>query len=246
MSDQRFVILLPPSEGKAPGGDGPGWDPASGRFATALGEHRRRIADELARLDGGDARLLGVSGAHLERAQRANVDLLGAPTLAAWRRYTGVVWDHLDLAGLPSATRRRALGRVGIVSGLHGLVTAADPLPDYRLKMGARLGDLGMLSRWWAPAVTAAIATWARRSTVVDLLPQEHRAAWQPDPSRSGRILRVTFHDVRRGPGSPAVGHDAKAAKGLLARHLLTATGSLEDALASFHHERYVLAHDPT
>jgi cytoplasmic iron level regulating protein YaaA (DUF328/UPF0246 family) len=125
-------------------------------------------------------------------------------------------------------------------------VTAADPLPDYRLKMGARLGEFGLLSSWWADRVTAAIATWARRDIIVDLLPKEHRAAWRPTPHHPDRIIRVTFHDSRRGPGSPAIGHDAKAAKGLLARHLLTATTSVHDAIETFHHERYVVEYDPT
>lgn len=246
VSTDRTLILLPPSEGKAPGGAGPGWDPTSGRFGETLGECRAQIAGELARCEGGDGRLLGVSGTHLERARAANASLLGAPTMPAWQRYTGVVWDHLDLGGLSGVQRRSALGRIGILSGLHGLVTAADPLPDYRLKMGARLGQFGRLSSWWADVVTATIATWARRSIIVDLLPQEHRAAWRPAPQDARRVLRVTFHDAQRGRGSPAIGHDAKAAKGLLARHLLTTTGSVHEALEQFHHERYVIEYDPT
>jgi hypothetical protein len=37
------------------------------------------------------------------------------------------------------------------------------------------------------------------------------------------------------------VGHDAKAAKGLLARHLLETKGSVEGALAAWRHPQFEL-----
>ena len=60
MSAMDVALLLPPSEGKAPGGGEPGWDPASGRFGAELERPRRSIARALSRAKGGDARLLGV------------------------------------------------------------------------------------------------------------------------------------------------------------------------------------------
>ena len=56
--------------------------------------------------------------------------------MPAWRRYSGVVWDHLD----PASLTHRA--PIVVVSGLHGLVGAEDPLPDYRLKMSANVAPL--------------------------------------------------------------------------------------------------------
>jgi hypothetical protein len=38
-------------------------------------------------------------------------------------------------------------------------------------------------------------------------------------------------------------GHDAKAAKGLLARHLLESTGSPIDALETWEHPRFTLTY---
>jgi hypothetical protein len=63
---------------------------------------------------------------------------------------------------------------------------------------------------------------------VVDLLPNEHRAAWLADPGRYD-LVRPAL--VTRG-GKPA-GHGGKAAKGLLARALLT-SGDVEATLATF------------
>lgn len=209
------------------------WKPESGPFGDALGVWRRELAGELARLGGGDGKLLGVKGVHLDRSRAANRSVIGAPTLPAWRRYTGVVWDHLDLSSLPSTTRTGALARIVVVSGLAGLVRADDRLPDYRLKMGARLPRYGVLSGWWRDDLTDALASWLNGRTVVDLLPQEHRAAIDWSRIDAVRVDLVAHSGGRVG------GHDAKAAKGLLARHLLTGTGAVAPMVASFRHDAY-------
>ncbi|MCC5951888.1 MAG: peroxide stress protein YaaA [Acidimicrobiia bacterium] len=214
-----LTILLPPSEGKTPGGDGPPWTPASGRYGRSLGEHRGQVAAALAEADGGDAALLGAKGDLLERARAANRAVVGAPTLPAWRRYEGVVWEHLDLGSLSSEARATARRSVLVVSALTGVSGVADPLPDHRLKLSVRLGDLGRLDRWWRPVVSDTLDRALRGRLVIDLLPNEHRAAWEPDPQRYD-LRRVRFTD---GSGA-AIGHGAKAAKGLLARALLGAS----------------------
>ncbi|MEL6891791.1 MAG: peroxide stress protein YaaA [Actinomycetota bacterium] len=231
-------MLLPPSEGKAGDDDrtdlGDPWAPDGGAFGR-LGDRRHDVATALAAAGGGDQQLLGVKGDHLDRARRANASLVGAPTLPAWQRYTGVVWDHLDPGSLTPVERRRIL----IVSGLLGVARAVDPVPDYRLKMGANLAPLGKLSTWWRDDVTAALASYSRgrtskhRRVLVDLLPKEHRAAWSPADSLA--VVSIEFVDPTGKPG----GHFAKAAKGQFARALLTDGW---DSLDSWTSDRFELA----
>lgn len=231
----KFIVLLPPSEGKALGGvvKSP-WRTTSGAFGKSLSRQRRQIVDALSDMDGGTKALLGVSGDHLKRAQHANTHLVGAPTLPAWERYTGVVWDHLDIATLTATQRARAMNSIVVVSGLHGLVTAADPIPDYRLKMGARLAPLGSLTAWWRDTITAALHAYAKNAVIFDLLPNEHRSAieWESLP----RVMRV---DLIAKKGGRAGGHNAKAAKGELARHIICAgstASSAQSSISTFRH----------
>ena len=224
----NFVILLPPSEGKAEGGAARSrWKPTSGAFGAELGRRRAEVAAALAASGGGNQALLGVGGKHLDRARAANVGLVGAPTLPAAERYTGVVWDHLDLGGMTTAQRTRALPRIVIPSGLLGAAIASDPVPDYRLKMGARLSGLGgTMAKWWLDDVSAAINAYARGCVVIDLLPTEHRAAYRADLDLVASHVVV---DLMTSTGK-AGGHDAKAAKGRLARHLLLTTPMIASA----------------
>lgn len=237
--------MLPPSEGKAADGYAPGWDPADGVFGDHLGDRRERVARALARAKGGDQKLLGVGGTHLTRAQSANRSLLGAPTLPAGERYTGVVWDHLDLDTMSAAARTRASRSIVVVSALLGVAGVDDPTPDYRLKMSANLAPLGKLSTWWRDDLSAALNDHLSGRFVVDLLPNEHRAAWTPAPDRYAGFSRVTFVERTGRSKGAAVGHDAKAAKGLLARHLLTSRSAPATALSSWAHDRFALVVGP-
>lgn len=243
-----LVILLPPSEGKALGGEAPAWTPDSGRFAE-LAPQRERVAKALARANGGTQKLLGVKGDALARAKDANVSLLdGALTLPAWQRFTGVVWEHLLGTGtggapddpLPAAAKRRAKRSVVVISAVTGLSAWDDPVPDFRLKLSVSLGRLGRVDRLWREPLSEVLDAHLAGHTVVDLLPNEHRAAWTPDPEGHGyELLRPS---LLLADGRPA-GHWGKAAKGLLARALLgDADGDVERTLATFEAPNVVLS----
>ena len=236
MGANRFAVALPPSEGKAEGGDPrTSWKPGSGAFGASLGTWRLEVADALRLAKGGDAKLLGVKGAHLDRARSVNSALVGSPTLPAWRRYTGVVWDHLGLDAMATTERNAVIPRIYVPSGLMGVVRADDPVPDYRLKMGARLAPFGTMAGWWRDDLTDAFAHELGTTVIVDLLPNEHRGAF--DWSRIGSTVRI---DLVSKSGGVVGGHNAKAAKGLLARHLLTArTNDLAALVGSFTHAEY-------
>ena len=223
-----LILLLPPSEGKAPGGDGPAWSVDDGRFGTELAAGRTRVVNALRRAKGGTAKQLGARGDLLRAAKDANLAAPGGATRPAHQRFTGVVWGHLDPPSLPATARRRAERGVLVLSALTGLTAWDDPVPDFRLKLSAFVPPVGKLAGFWRPTLSAALNEHLTGHTVVDLLPGEHRAAWAPEPDRY-ELVRPT---LLRADGRPA-GHGGKAAKGLLARALLT-SGDVEATLAGF------------
>jgi len=236
-----LYILLPPSEGKAEGGAiSKPWRESSGPCGKSLTAQRKALVDRLHTLKGGDATLLGVKGKHLDRARVANSSLRGSPSLPAFERYTGVVWDHLDIATLTRAQRDRALSSIIVISGLLGAVGANEPVPDYRLKMGARLAPFGLLSRWWHDDLSAMLNKKFKGAVVIDLLPQEHRAAFTLDTDIVAKHIVVSINEK----SGKAGGHDAKAAKGKLARHLVqtcTSAAQASKTLQSFRDPRFVV-----
>jgi cytoplasmic iron level regulating protein YaaA (DUF328/UPF0246 family) len=232
-----LIILLPPSEGKAEGGTKPVWRATTGEFGRALAPCRRELMAALESIDGGDAKILGVGGRNLDEARRINTSLAGAPSMPAHQRYTGVVWDHLAPSTMSPTVRRRASEAIIVVSGLLGLVAFDDPIPDYKLKIGASLPGIGKLATWWREPLSRALNARLAGHHVVDLLPNEHRAAWTPSPDMYGSLTSVAFVEK----SGKVAGHDAKAAKGMLARHLLESKGSVRDSLSSWTHPRFRL-----
>ena len=207
---RAFAILLPPSEGKAPDGRGAPWRPGRG----ILPELDPARAEVLAALD------------------PAGDGVRAAPTRRAIDRYTGVLYRELDAASLPTADRRRLTSTTLVASGLWGLVGPNDPIPDYRLKMGAALPPLGRMATWWRPRLTAALQDRLAGRVVWDLLPNEHAAAW--DPSQVAVARRITVRFVSA--DGATVSHWNKLLKGSLVRHLV-ATGLTDpEGLAAFDH----------
>lgn len=140
--------------------------------------------------------------------------------MPAGLRYSGVVWGALSVGDMPPAVRRRMFARVVVPSGLWGLVAAGDVIPGYRLKMGARVAPIGLLSGFWRPRISPLLATRARRGIIIDLLPAEHAAAFDPAAFRPSAWVRVEIVDDGPG-GRRSVGHAGKSLKGLLARAIL-------------------------
>lgn len=221
MTTSLPLILLPPSEGKASGGDGPSWTPGS--MSIDLDDRRAEVLVALAKSMRGSeaarAKLLGVKGRALHAAAAANAGARTSPTRPAIERYTGVLYDALEHRSLTAAQRRRLDESVVIFSGLWGLVAPSDPIPDYKLKMGGALPGLGKLSSWWRDQLSARLAERASGRRVWDLLPHEHAAAWRAPVD----LPQWTVRFLERGPDGTltTVSHRNKALKGALVRHLL-------------------------
>ena len=90
-----MLIILPPSETKAAGGDGSPLDFATLSFPM-LNPTRENIASDLIRLHLSEALgVLGVSRKQ-QRLVEYNKVLLSSPTLPALLRFTGVLYDALS------------------------------------------------------------------------------------------------------------------------------------------------------
>ena len=239
------LILLPPSEGKAPGGTTPPWEPGSTTH-DGLDDRRlivlRALAAAMRKPVASRAKLLGVKGVALAEATAVDLTAAQSPTMPAIDRYTGVLYDALDVTSLTPRSRRRLHDQVRILSGLWGVVAPDDLIPNYKLKMGATIGRPGKLSTWWRPAVTSALAPEVAGRVVWDLLPNEHRLAWAPPtdgPDAPCAVISVTFADeVQRGETTElvAVAHWNKLLKGALVRHVIEEQVSDPDTLADFDH----------
>ena len=220
-----MLVLLPPSETKHPGGDGPALDLAA-LTAPELTGVRTELAEALVKLadDVPAARAaLGVSAAQDDEIAR-NAALWTSPTLPALERYTGVLYDALYVRSLTRAQRARADARLAVGSALFGVLRAGDRIPAYRLSAGSALPGLPTLRALWRPALTPVLA--AEPGLVVDLRSGAY-AALAPVPG----AVTVQVLSERADGTRAVVSHFNKAHKGRLARLLARTTAEPEDVV---------------
>ena len=216
-----MLILLPPSETKRDGGAGAPLALAELGF-PALTPVRRAVLRAVASLS--RDREASNRALKLGPKQTGEVDrnraIPKAPTMPALERYTGVLYDALDVPSLSPAQRRFAHATVAVHSALFGLVSGEDLIPAYRLSFDSRLStakDVPTLKKRWSPAVGKVLA--ARPGLILDLR-SEGYAALGPAPVREHvHYVRVLARDA--GGNVRALNHFNKQAKGLFARAVI-------------------------
>lgn len=208
-----MLVLLPPSEGKASGTDGPPLDLSELSFPS-LTATRRKVVSSLVRAAKRQRSALQ-QALQLSAGQRGELDkdrdLLIAPTLPASELYTGIVYDNLSYATLPTRARRRADESLVVASALFGLLRPTDRVPSYRLSGATVLPGLGGLAPVWRPALEKELA---QHGFVVDLRSGAYANLARVPGAVAVRVLRDA------GGRRTVVSHDNKWTKGRLAREL--------------------------
>jgi hypothetical protein len=217
------LILLPPSETKSDGGDGPPLELDQLSFGE-LNPARKELIDDLVALAADPAAsraALGISQRQDGEVAR-NAALWSTPTSPALRRYTGVLYDALDAGSLRGAGAARATERLAVGSALFGLLRAGDPVPAYRLSAGSALPGRGTLAAFWRPTLDPVLA--GLEGLVVDLRSGSYAALGRVPGAVTVRVL------TERADGSrTVVSHHNKASKGRLARLLATSKAEPTD-----------------
>jgi cytoplasmic iron level regulating protein YaaA (DUF328/UPF0246 family) len=217
------LLLLPPSETKAPGGDGAPLHLAE-LTAPELTTVRTELIENLVKLTGdvpAARTALGLSPKQDDEIAR-NAELWSSPTMPAVLRYTGVLYDALDIRSMTRAQRARAGRRLAVGSALFGLVAADDPIPSYRLSAGSQLPGLPTLRSLWKPALGPVLA--AVDDLVVDL-----RSGSYATLAPVAGAVTVEVLSERPDGARSVVSHFNKAHKGRVAR-LLALTSAEPDS----------------
>jgi hypothetical protein len=226
-----MLILLPPSEGKTGGGDGPpvdlktlSWpdlDRARNRVATTLVSVCRRSPRKA-------REYLGLSEA-LDEDRLANAELLESATMPAGRRYRGTLHEALDYPSLPAAARRRADASLVVFSGLWGAVRPTDALPAYRIGINTKLPKIGPLASYWREPLVAALDDAVASIGALDFRSSGYSQMYRPSADALSALIPIAIC----GPDGTkaAASYPSKVAKGRLVRELLRSGAPSAEAL---------------
>ena len=213
-----MLVLLPPSETKAEGGKGGPLDLAELSFPE-LNPVRAKLTDALIELAADVPASLAALGITERQAGEVarNAELGSSPTMPALRRYTGVLYDALDVKSFTRAGLEKAHRRLAVTSSLFGVVSATDPIPAYRLSGGNSLPSLGTIRSLWKPALEPVLR--GIDGLVVDLRSGTYSAFAKLRPD----AVNVRVVTENAAGERVTVSHFNKAYKGRLA-HVLAVT----------------------
>lgn len=229
-----MLVLLPPSEGKSRGGDGPPVELATLSWPE-LTTVRERVARTLATVCQGNAerarKRLGLSLA-LDDDRAANAELWSSATMAAGARYSGILHDALGYPTLPAAARKRAADSVVVFSGLWGVTRPTDLLPAYRIGIATQLPRIGPLPALWRKPLLGALDDQIGDEGAIDLRSSGYSLMYRPSPAAAPKLIdvKITGPDGKRAAAS----YQSKVAKGRLVREMLRGgTLSLDSLFAA-------------
>lgn len=213
-----MLLVLPPSETKRDGGaDGC----ALHLDELAFPELTPQRTATLSSLKALSRNLTAATGAlGLGPTQRFEVDrnrvVATSPVLPALDRYTGVLYDGLDVTTLSAEERAFAHSHVLVHSALFGLIRAGNLIPAYRLSHNSRLPGLSLRKVWREPISTIL----AEHTGLVLDLRSEAYAGLGPAPA-TGRYVRVVTENAAG--RKVALSHFNKKAKGEFTRAVIEA-----------------------
>ena len=213
-----MLIWLPPSEGKNAPAQGSSLD-MDALSRAGLATSRRTVCDTLTALgDGPEAAAVLKVGARIDLS--VNTALDSAPCAPASLLFTGVLYEAIEECA-PDAWSSAGAAHVSIFSGLFGVLSPSDAIPDHRLAMGVSLPGLGVLSTWWAPRLDEALSSEASERIIIDGRSGPYRAACKAAWARVWELRVEREADGKRS----VISHDAKRWRGAITGLLLASGG---------------------
>ncbi len=126
-------ILFAPSEAKSLGGE-----QKEMRFCFDIEREPLLKAYDALVKNGSPSQLHALFGTK----EPVAVDIFNSPVKKAVQRYRGVAYKYLDYDSLDRDAKEYIDGSLIIFSNLFGMLCANDLIPFYKLKQGAKIGDI--------------------------------------------------------------------------------------------------------
>ncbi|MFL2771667.1 MAG: peroxide stress protein YaaA [Rhodospirillaceae bacterium] len=156
--------------------------------------------------------------------------------------FAGDVYLGFDAKSLDKDDMAFAQDRIGILSGLYGLLRPLDAIQPYRLEMGSRVDTKrgSNLYEFWDDTITEVIATNIEKSgtkVLINLASNEYFSSINAK-SLDAPVIQPVFKEIRDGKAK-VISFLAKKARGIMARHIVQERINVAEELKDFTLERY-------
>ncbi|MBU45995.1 MAG: hypothetical protein CMD28_01060 [Flavobacteriales bacterium] len=217
-----MLILIPPSEGKS------SKNTTEIKFNETNFVFSGQVKEIIQILKSKNEEIEKIYGTSIEKSkglQEKNLNVFSNPCSKAIERYTGVVYNQLDLNNYSEESKKYFNSNIRIFSGLFGMVKPNTLIPDYKLKMNV----LG-LTKFWSPFLSKELA---KEELIIDLLPEIHRKAYEHK-----NIKKISFY-TKKSDKLVSAGHHGKVVKGQFINFLTLNCITKLDDFEKFEYDDY-------
>lgn len=207
-------ILLAPSETKQSGGSAP-FRLESLLFEALLPYRSKLLHTYTNIIQRGDISELSEMFGLKKEADilKHKKDIIHEPAMKAIKRYTGVAFDYLNYPALNKQAQTYIDEHVILFSNLFGPIRADDLIPEYRLKQGAKVGDI-RVEQYYKEHSSDLMEAYLANTDILDLRAGFYDKFYKPSkPYTTLKFLK----------GGKVVSHWAKAYRGMVLRSVAEA-----------------------
>ena len=186
------------------------------QIATVMKE---QSVQELKKMMGLSDSLANLNFDRFQNFQIPSSEDIGAPAASM---FAGDTYVGLQAQGFTKEDWEFAKDRVGILSGLYGLLGLTDRIQPYRLEMGTKIHIQDqILVKYWKGILGRYLAQEIPTTEViVNLASQEYFAAIDRDKLTNHSIITPLFQEYRKGEYK-TISFSAKQARGTMARYVI-------------------------
>jgi hypothetical protein len=239
----NYIILLPPSEGKAKEGN----ENKPYRLVENSKQHnyfkklnfdRQYLINSLKEAISISEtkeleKIFELKDKKLQEAIENILDILNLPTLPAIERYTGVMFKAMNYQNLSDIEKERANQSILFISGLFGLLKPQDYIPEYKLKISSKIKDLS-ITQFWKERLRGILELEIKDKLILDLLPQTHQKVLEYN---SLDTIKIQFAKKENGKLKQE-GHFSKELKGEFIKYILKKEKITKEYIKAFTHSK--------
>ena len=243
----NYIILLPPSENKADGGNNEYISIKDYNSNNSLHKQREYLYTSLlsyinnASIDGLKA-FFGITKDNLAlQAKELLQNHHKEKTFTAIERYTGVMFKYLDYHSLNQQSKQNAEDSMLIIDGLFGLLAITDLIPNYKLPIGSKFktsNQIFNIAKYWKENLKHHFKATFSNKIVLDILPQSHREVIDNEIIQShNNYYKINFYEMKNNTPKNS-GHISKQLKGEFIRYILSFNEIDLNIIQSFQHSK--------
>ncbi len=229
----NYIILLPPSEGKNEDGE-----KQKISLSFNLEKEREEVFNNLIKTIESESeskleKLFGVKGNNLLNVLEINTSIAQSQVTSSVSRFSGVMFKAINFENMTKEQKENFNSSILFIDALLGLIRPQDLIPNYKLKISAKLQSLD-LTNFWKEKLKNILKEELTGKIIIDILPQTHRKVIDYKDINSEHY-KIIFAQLKNGKLKQTA-HFSKELKGELINYICEKDKITREDLENFNH----------